>query len=363
MVVGLHEDVGAANVYLVFADAAFDAHELAVDRDLVGDLESGEEALEDGLAGLGDFVETAKGIAGPIVAVLGGGAAIVPLGIVADAADADEEIDVAHHLGEDELGDVDHVHGLAGLVDEAYLVGGYIVPDAGVAHLVLDVELFDPEFAADLVGGELDRGLGAVHAVIEGAEQGVLPATDAGEGVELVLLDEVRGHAVAVDAGIELGFGDEVDLAVGLLAGLLDLQLLEAESPLQDFGLGNENRVPETDAGGGGDAEQLVAGDVFPAVVAVEGGQAGAVDFEDPDELAGDDADEAVVEVIFLEGLVAPLAVFDIAAVDAVPLGGGVFLNLRDGILELLQPVAELLALLDEGGRGLLWGAVGLDPL
>ena len=45
LVVGLHDDVGAVDLYLVFPDAAFDALELTLDRDAVGDREPGEEAL------------------------------------------------------------------------------------------------------------------------------------------------------------------------------------------------------------------------------------------------------------------------------------------------------------------------------
>ena len=46
--------------------------------------------------------EVAEGEVLPVVAVAAVGAAVVPGRVVADAGDADEEVDVAHDLGEDE---------------------------------------------------------------------------------------------------------------------------------------------------------------------------------------------------------------------------------------------------------------------
>src|SRR5215207_8129503 len=69
-------------------------------------LEARDQALQNLFAGLCRLGEGAEGVARPVISVEAFGAVIGPVGIVADAGHADEQVHVPHHLGEDERWDL-----------------------------------------------------------------------------------------------------------------------------------------------------------------------------------------------------------------------------------------------------------------
>src|SRR5215469_8748501 len=90
---------------LVRAEVAAHLQETPVDRAAVGDIEARDEPFQKLLAGLGSRRELAKAVGLPVISVAPLGTAILPGRIVAHACHADEEVYVAHDLGEDQRRD------------------------------------------------------------------------------------------------------------------------------------------------------------------------------------------------------------------------------------------------------------------
>ena len=101
---------------LVGAQLALDAQVLAVDdaRDLA-DGEARQKRRQQREARLGHSVEIAESLcppilgtdrAAPLVGMLSGSAAVGPVGVVRHGGDADEQVAMAHHLGERERRDI-----------------------------------------------------------------------------------------------------------------------------------------------------------------------------------------------------------------------------------------------------------------
>ena len=92
-----HEVIDGAEIARRFPafKVAADDQELVGKRAAIGDLEARNQTLQDLLAGLGGCGKVAEGVVVPVVAVAAVGTPVVPIGVVANARDADEEIDVA----------------------------------------------------------------------------------------------------------------------------------------------------------------------------------------------------------------------------------------------------------------------------
>ena len=74
----------------------------SVERASVGDLEARHQPLENLLARRGRAGQLAESIVVPVLPVSALRAAVLPGGVVAHRRDADEQVDVAHDLGEDQ---------------------------------------------------------------------------------------------------------------------------------------------------------------------------------------------------------------------------------------------------------------------
>ncbi len=84
----------------------------------------------------------------PVLPVIGAGvgSAILPLGVVAYAGYADKQVHVAHHFAQHQGRDFDQGDGVVVGVTDPDLIGGHVVPDAGVVEAVAVVDdLIDPE--------------------------------------------------------------------------------------------------------------------------------------------------------------------------------------------------------------------------
>jgi hypothetical protein len=106
LVVRSSEDVARAQVDLVRVAVALDVEEAALQGAAVGYRQAGDEAFEQEPAGLGALAEVAEAVRRPVLLEAAAGAAVLSGGVVADAGDADEQVDVAQDFGEDQGRDV-----------------------------------------------------------------------------------------------------------------------------------------------------------------------------------------------------------------------------------------------------------------
>ncbi|MCY1186111.1 hypothetical protein D9M73_269480 [compost metagenome] len=116
---------------------------------------------------------------------------------------------------------------------------GFIGVDAEVVAHAIDLE-----FGAQAIGRQLANGRRV--AVVDQQAQGVAPAAASGQGMELVLTQNVRGEAVGVGRSAALGLGQQVDFPVRLLERLGDLQGFDALAPGEDLFQRSLDGVPET---------------------------------------------------------------------------------------------------------------------
>ena len=152
------------------------------------------------------------------------------VGIGADAGDADEQIGVAHQLGEQHGVDVFERDRIAVRGHEAHLIRGQIIElEILLVHRRFD--RLDPEFDLELaLGHALER---PAVAGVPAAEGRARPAARLAQGAEAALLDDMAGEAVRVGVRGALGVGQHIDLAVRLLERLRDPELHEALAPCE----------------------------------------------------------------------------------------------------------------------------------
>src|SRR5262249_6120119 len=103
-------------------------------------------------------------------------------------------------------------------------------------------------------------------ARIPHAESRSAPAARLTERPEQVLLHDVAGKPVGIDASLALGVGENINLTMRLLEWLRDAQLREALPPGQHMARFRLHRMPEPDANIGGleiEALSLLVGDAF----------------------------------------------------------------------------------------------------
>ena len=105
LVIRLHEDIATAQVDLVRAQIALDHQKLVAQRAAVADLECRQEEFQRLPPRLGGLGEVAKGIAVPVGDMGAFLTPIHPVRVIADAGDADKEVNIAQDLGEDQRWD------------------------------------------------------------------------------------------------------------------------------------------------------------------------------------------------------------------------------------------------------------------
>ncbi len=224
---------------------------------------------------------------------------------------------------------------------EAHLVGAQAQEAARVGDVLV---LVAPGVALDPVLGPQPplRQLahGGRRGVVDGEAQLVAPAADRGQRVELVLAQEVRGEPVGVRPGAELGIGERVDLAVGLLERLRDAVPFEPVLPGGDLGRLAVDGMPEGHLGALGDGPVGEG-----ARLAVGEADGGAV--HHPQQAAGEGADQGVVEVALAPLPVRPGAPGEELPVQPLGLRPEHLVDVLDGRLELF----ELLGVVAAHGR------------
>src|SRR6185436_15669965 len=127
VIVRLHQNVAATQMYLVRSQIASHDQESIGKRAAVGDLQARHDPLERSLARESARKQIAEGESVPAVAVAPEEAVVGPRRIIAHTGHTDEQIDIAHHFGEGErrnIGEGDR-SGIAGAI-EAHLVGGEV---------------------------------------------------------------------------------------------------------------------------------------------------------------------------------------------------------------------------------------------
>jgi hypothetical protein len=151
------QDVAAAEVDLVGGQTALNHQEPSLDMAGPRQLQPRQQALEDLAACERRGAELAEG-EGPPILVEGVLRAVVdPGGIGADAGHPDEEVHVAHDLGESERRDGAQRLRLPGLVDEPHLVGGDVEVDAARRRRPVDRAL-DQVLDPKAMVGEIESG-------------------------------------------------------------------------------------------------------------------------------------------------------------------------------------------------------------
>src|SRR5215471_15698941 len=204
--------------------------EAAIYPAAVCDGELRKNSLEDGRTVLGHLRQLAKGECVPIFpkrcCPL-----LTPSGVVADAGDAGEEIEVAHHFAEydrrDRFQPLRHTLDVqepnsAGTDQEVNVVAGDLVFICWEIHVVFHAQ-------AELGQFERRRVVG-----VPLAHDAEFPSALRGERGELSLPQDVRSEAVRIGAGFALSIGDQVDLAVSLFEGLPDAVVLKPATPMED---------------------------------------------------------------------------------------------------------------------------------
>ena len=174
----------------------------------------------------------------PLVGMFSVSAAIDPVGVVRHGGDANEQVAMAHHLGERERRDILDIDDCSplrpvggrgfrdGRIDdaiEAELVGRQIEIGLRIGDLgIIAAGARCPEFGDEACRGStiwVGWSLG-VSAQIRCVTIQPLRRASA----ELVLLDDMPGKTVRIGAGAPFGVGDEIHFPVRLLERLRDTE-------------------------------------------------------------------------------------------------------------------------------------------
>ena len=174
-----------------------------------------------------------------------------------------------------------------------------------------------------------------------------------------MLIDDVSGEAVRIDAGLALGVGEHVDLAMRLLERLGDAERGEALAPGQHVGGVRLHRMPEPDTGVCVGGERL-AGHVDERVVLRQRRHPRLPARNRPDQPARKIGDQRLVEIAGAPDIDRPFAVAEIEPFEAQALRGQGLADLLRTRLEHLQSVG--VKGLHRGGRPAQRLAVGVAP-
>src|SRR3569833_3115202 len=225
------QDVAAAQMNLVAHQLAADVEIAAVDTAAVGDVELGEQARQHLLAGAGHRAEFAERF-------LVRAGINPPVGVVADAGDAYEEVDIAHDIGENKRGDVFERRQLP-RADELDNPRADVAGIRGVNRVLHVIAHPQPPVAnAALDARQPFQSLDPVP---------LAPAADGEEGFPL---QYVGRKTIGVHGGGALGVGEDIEFAIGLLERLRDPERFKKRAPAQDIADAMANGMPEANRHG-----------------------------------------------------------------------------------------------------------------